>query len=176
MAHSGRLPFLVCGIGNPMLKDDRAGIEVAERIASSHPHVPVEVIHGVGFEVLDKILGYQRVVIIDAAKMGHPPGTILEVGVAEIFADHLLASSHAMTLGSTLAAGYQVFPGEMPDELRIFLIEAEDYFEFTRDCSPAVRLAIGRVVARITTLIDTAGAFGPGRKARQVDHEQQDLL
>ena len=176
MAHRGKLPFLVCGIGNPMLKDDRAGIEVAEEIAACNPQVPVEVIHGVGFEVLDKILGYHRVVIIDAAKMGHPPGTIVEVGVAEIFADHLLASSHAMTLGSTLAAGYQVFAEEMPDELRLFLIEAEDYYEFTRTCSPAVRRAIEEVVARITTLIDASGTFGSGREARRVDNEQQDLL
>jgi hydrogenase maturation protease len=155
-----------------MLKDDRAGIEVAERIATSHPHVPVEVIFGVGFEVLDKILGYQRVAIIDAAKMGHPPGTIVEVGVAEIFADHRLASSHAMTLGSTLAAGYQVFPEEMPGDLRIFLIEAEDYYEFTRNCSPAVLLAIEEVVVRISTLIDNAGTFVTGRETRGADNEQ----
>ena len=137
---------LVCGIGNPMLKDDRAGIEVAERIAATVPEVATEVIYGVGFEVNDKIMGYDDVVIVDAAKMGHPAGTILQVTVEDIFSDHQLASSHAVTLGSTLKVGYELFPEEMPERLRIFLIEAEDYFEFTRDCSPAVTIAVETLV------------------------------
>lgn len=141
---------LICGIGNPMLKDDRAGIEVAERIEKSALDVDVEIIFGVGFEVNDKIMGYDDVIIIDAAKMGYEPGTILEVGVDDIFSDHQLASSHAVTLGSTLKVGYELFPEEMPDKLTIFLIEAEDYFEFTKICSPRVQAAITRLVQKIT--------------------------
>ena len=141
--------FLVCGIGNPMLKDDRAGIEVAERIEQSDLAVDTEVIYGVGFEVNDKIMGYEDVIIIDAAKVGYPPGTVTEVTVDDIFTDHNLAISHAVTLGSTLKVGYDLFPDEMPKKLRIFLIEAEDYFEFTRQCSPKVIEAIDRVVALI---------------------------
>ncbi len=148
---------LVCGIGNPMLKDDRAGIEVAERIDALNLAVDVEIIYGVGFEVLDKVLGYDRVIVIDAAKMGHPPGTILEVGVDDIFSDHQLASSHAVTLGSTLKVGYQLFPEEMPKDLKIILIEAEDYFEFTKECSPAVARAIDLVCGRIENLLLSAG-------------------
>lgn len=140
---------LICGIGNPMLKDDRAGIEVAERIERSDLDVDVEIIFGVGFEVNDKIMGYDDVIIIDAAKMGHEPGTIMEVGVDDIFTDHQLVSSHAVTLGSTLKAGYDLFADEMPKNLKIFLIEAEDYFEFTKVCSPRVTVAIGQVVDKI---------------------------
>jgi hydrogenase maturation protease len=141
--------YLVCGIGNPMLKDDRAGIEVAERIEQSDLGVDTEIIYGVGFEVNDKIMGYDDVVIIDAAKVGYPPGTVTKVGVDEIFTDHNLASSHAVTLGSTLKVGYELFPDEMPKKLQIILIEAEDYFEFTRQCSPRVAEAVDRVVEMI---------------------------
>lgn len=142
--------FLVCGIGNPMLKDDRAGIEVAERIAASSLEVATEIIYGVGFEVNDKIMGYDHVVIIDACKMGYTPGTIIEASLDDIFADHQLASSHAVTLGSTLKVGYDLFPDEMPKYLNIILIEAEDYFEFTRECSPKVNEAIDKVVGQLT--------------------------
>jgi len=142
--------FLVCGIGNPMLKDDRAGIEVAERIAASDLNVDTEIIYGVGFEVNDKVMGYDDVIIIDAAKIGKPPGTVTEVSVDDIFADHKLASSHAVTLGSTLKVGYELFPDEMPEKLTIILIEAEDYFEFTRECSAGVNRAIAEVVERIS--------------------------
>jgi hydrogenase maturation protease len=140
---------LVCGIGNPMLKDDRAGIEVAEHIERAGLPVDVEIIYGVGFEVNDKVMGYDEVIIIDAAKMGYSPGTIMEVSVDDIFANHQLASSHAVTLGSTLKVGYQLFPDEMPATVSVILIEAEDYFEFTKECSPSVALAIDEVVRRI---------------------------
>lgn len=142
-------PILICGIGNPMLKDDRAGIEVAERLERAGLPVDVEIIYGVGFEVLDKIMGYAEVIIIDAAKIGHPPGTIHRVSVDDIFSDHLLASSHAVTLGSTLKAGLQLFSDEMPKKLSILLIEAEDYFEFTKECSPAVAKAVDEVEAML---------------------------
>ncbi len=135
-----------------MLKDDRAGIEVAEQLAELNTNIDVEIIFGVGFEVNDKIMGYDTVYIIDAAKMGHKPGTILEVQVDDIFSDHLLASSHAVTLGSTLKVGYELFPDEMPKNLKIYLIEAEDYFEFTKKCSPPVEVAIQEVVQRIDQL------------------------
>jgi len=141
--------FLVCGIGNPMLKDDRAGIEVAERIEMSDLAVDTEIIYGVGFEVTDKVMGYDDVIVIDAAKLGKPPGTITEVSVDDIFTDHELASSHAVTLGSTLKIGYELFPEDMPSNLKIILIEAEDYFEFTRECSTSVNLAIAEVVELI---------------------------
>lgn len=143
--------YLVCGIGNPMLKDDRAGIEVAERIARSSLQVDTEIIYGVGFEVIDKIMGYDDVIIVDAAKIGTIPGTVTEATVDDIFADHKLASSHAVTLGSTLKVGLDLFPDEMPKSLKILLIEAEDYFEFTKDCSPAVNESIGRVIDYITS-------------------------
>jgi hydrogenase maturation protease len=141
--------FLVCGIGNPMLKDDRAGIEVAERIEKSDLNVAIEIIYGVGFEVNDKIMGYDDVIIIDAAKVGKPPGTVTEVTIDDIFSDHELASSHAVTLGSTLKVGYELFPEEMPKNLKIVLIEAEDYFEFTKECSNGVNRAIDKVVKLI---------------------------
>lgn len=134
-----------------MLKDDRAGIEVAERIERSNLDVDVEIIFGVGFEVNDKIMGYEDVIIIDAAKMGYKAGTIMKVGVDDIFNDHQLASSHAVTLGSTLKVGYELFPDEMPKHLTIFLIEAEDYFEFTKECSPSVNIAIAQVVEKISS-------------------------
>lgn len=142
--------LLVCGIGNPMLKDDRAGIEVAERIAASDLEIDTEIIFGVGFEVNDKIMGYEDVIIVDAAKLGKEPGTITQAGVEDIFSDHQLASSHAVTLGSTLKVGYELFGEDMPRALRILLIEAEDYYEFTRDCSPSVDKAIEEAVEIIT--------------------------
>ncbi|MDD9301859.1 MAG: hydrogenase maturation protease [Desulfobacter sp.] len=147
---------VVCGIGNPMLKDDRAGIEIAERVEQNHLPVDTQVIFGVGFEVNDKIMGYDRAIIIDAAKTGASPGTIHEVTIDDIFESHRLVVSHAITLGSTLKVGYELFPDEMPEQLTIFLIEAEDYAEFTKICSPSVQDALDRVYQMIQESVEGA--------------------
>ena len=152
---------LVCGIGNPMLKDDRAGIEVAERVERAGLPVDTEVIFGVGFEVNDKIMGYDEVIIIDAAKTGLEPGTIQEVTIDDIFESHNLVRSHAITLGSTLKAGYELFPDQMPKKLTIILIEAEDYAEFTKICSPKVQEAVDKVFNMITLMITNKRIPGP---------------
>mgnify|MGYP001564523468 CR=1 FL=1 len=162
---------LVCGIGNPLLKDDRAGIEVAEQLEGAIQGVATEVIYGVGFEVNDKIMGYDDVIIVDAAKMGHPPGTVLNVSVEDIFSDHKLASSHALTLGSTLKVGYKLFPEAMPKKLSIILIEAEDYFEFTKKCSAHVTRAIEQVIRLITQHFSTTCCSTTKHSCKEDFHE-----
>lgn len=141
---------VVMGIGNPLLSDDRAGIEVVERLERAGVEVATEVVYTVGFEVLDKILGYDRAYIVDACVLGEKPGTVHEVGVEDIFTTPLLSGSHAMTLGTTLKTGMMVFGDEMPGDLRIFLIEAETPTEFSDVCTPDVQTAIAAVTARIT--------------------------
>ncbi|MDQ7833308.1 MAG: hydrogenase maturation protease [Desulfovibrionaceae bacterium] len=140
---------VVMGIGNPLLSDDRAGIEVVERLEKDGIDVATEAVFTVGFEVLDKILGYDRAYIVDACVLGQKPGTIHEVSVEDIFTTPLLSGSHAMTLGTTLKTGMMVFGDEMPKELRIILIEAETPTEFSNVCTPAVHIAIEKTVVRI---------------------------
>jgi Ni,Fe-hydrogenase maturation factor len=42
-----------------------------------------------------------------------------------------------------------IYSDEMPGELHIILIEADEITEFSRDCSPSVQRAIDLVVERI---------------------------
>ena len=124
-------------------------IEVVERLEKEGVDVATEAVFTVGFEVLDKILGYDRAYIVDACVLGQKPGTIHEVRVEDIFTTPLLSGSHAMTLGTTLKTGMMVFGDEMPKELRIILIEAETPTEFSNVCTPAVQIAIEKTVVRI---------------------------
>ena len=141
---------VVIGIGNPLLSDDRAGIEVVEQLEKDGVDVATEAVFTVGFEVLDKILGYDRAYIVDACVLGQKPGTVHEVGVEDIFTTPLLSGSHAMTLGTTLKTGQMVFGDEMPKDLRIILIEAETPTEFSNVCTPAVQAAIEKTVRKIS--------------------------
>jgi hydrogenase maturation protease len=141
---------VIIGIGNPLLKDDRAGIEVAERIEKMDLDLGVEILHTVGFEVLDKVLGFDRAVVVDACQLGHAPGTVLNLELADIAADHALMGSHASTLLGTLKAGHTVFPDMMPQRINIMLIEVENAMEFGPKCTPLVEKAVEQVVELIS--------------------------
>ena len=48
---------IVVGIGNPLLKDDRAGIEVVEALKARNSEVNTAILYSVGADVLDTIMG-----------------------------------------------------------------------------------------------------------------------
>ena len=151
---------VVVGIGNPYLQDDRAGVVVIERLEQENLACRTEVVYTVGFEVMDKIRGCERAIIVDACMLGNEPGSILEVGVDDIFSTHALINSHAITLGTTLKTGYLCFPEEMPADIRILLIEVKEIKEFTQQMSPEVEAAVDEVVKRIKGLIAPKVAAG----------------
>ncbi len=144
---------VVIGIGNPFLQDDRAGVVVVEQLERDHLACQTEVVYTVGFEVMDKVRGYERAIIVDACKLGHAPGSILEVSVDDIFTTHALVNSHAITLGTSLKTGYVCFPEEMPQDIRILLIEVKEIKEFTQQMSPEVEGAVAEVVERIRNMV-----------------------
>lgn len=140
---------VIIGIGNPLLMDDRAGIEVAERLQALGTPADIEILYTVSFEVIDKLQGYRRAYVVDACALGGEPGTVREVSADDILGDTFLSGSHAVTLGATIKTGYEVFEDEMPEELRIVLIEAENPTGFSKQCTPKVEQAIAEVVERI---------------------------
>ncbi|RQD76226.1 hydrogenase maturation protease [Desulfonatronospira sp. MSAO_Bac3] len=148
---------IVLGIGNPLLQDDRAGLEVARRVFELGLSVDTQELYTVGFEVMDRLMSYDRAFIVDACRLGNKPGTVMEVRIEDIFSSKSLASSHAITLGATLKTAYQLFPDEMPGELRIFLIEVERIDEFTDIMSPCVDQAVQETVDIIASAISSKG-------------------
>lgn len=144
---------VVVGLGSPYLQDDRAGVVVVERLEQEHLPCRTEVLHTVGFEVMETIRGFKRAIIVDACMLGYAPGTILEVGVDDLFATHAPVNAHALSLGTILKTGYLCFPEEMPVDIRIVLIEIKEITEFTQQMSVEVETAVAEVVVRIKRLL-----------------------
>jgi len=142
--------WVVVGIGNPYRQDDRAGLVVIEQLEQAGLPCRTEAVYSAGFEVLDKIRGYQRAIIIDACQLGKGPGTILEVRADDdLFSAPSSVNSHALNLGATLQIGHLCFPEEMPAEISILLIEVKELQPFTQRLSPEVAAAVADVVAQI---------------------------
>jgi hydrogenase maturation protease len=103
---------LVAGVGNIFLTDDGFGVEVAGRMAGRALPEGVELvdfgIRGVhlAYQLLE---GYDRLVLIDAAPHGQPPGS---VSLLQVDQDQVVASAPAVAEGqSPLVDAHGLEPG-----------------------------------------------------------------
>jgi hydrogenase maturation protease len=112
MSHAGRI--LVVGIGNELLSDDGVGVHAVRELQREPiPGVTVveigtAILHGLPF-----IDDADRVLVIDAARGGHPPGTMYLYEPHENLWGGMVKSIHALGLreaANLLLVGRQVPP------------------------------------------------------------------
>jgi hydrogenase maturation protease len=62
---------IVLGVGNPILKDDGAGIHVVRQLKKyvNDPNVTMDEAMTGGMNLLDMIIGYEKAILIDTVKM-----------------------------------------------------------------------------------------------------------
>ena len=142
---------LVLGIGNPILCDDGVGIKVAHEVANqfNSPQVTVAETSAAGLSLLDSIVGYDQVIIIDAiqTKKGKA-GQIYRMKPEDFsFAKHL-SSPHQINLVTALELG-KTLNLVMPQEITIFAVEAKDVSNFSERCTPEVERAIPEAVKMV---------------------------
>ena len=141
---------LVLGLGNPLLGDDAVGLKVAALVRAR--------LHGVsgvdvgeeeagGLRLMERMTGYDRAVLVDAAVTGGTPGEVRRLSPDDLPTQRT-ANAHGIDLPRALALGRQLgYP--MPAEVRIVAIEAESVLEFRYDMTPAVAAAVEPAVAAV---------------------------
>jgi hydrogenase maturation protease len=144
---------IILGIGNPVLRDDSVGIMVAGHFAG---RVDTEILTTTGFDILGKLLGYDRAVIVDGIRAGREPGTVLELDPQDIFGGADFTGTHNLGLGATLDLGYRIFGAEMPAQIRIVAVEVEDTTTFGTGCTAAVAAAVPEAVERVRRWLEPA--------------------
>ena len=145
------MKILVLGIGNLILSDDGVGIKVAHDVANllNNPQVTVAETSGAGLSLLDSIVGYDKVIIIDAiqTKKGKA-GQIYRMEPEDFsFAKHF-SSPHQINLVTALELG-KMLDLAMPQKITIFAVEAKDITSFSEKCTPEVEQAIPEVVKMV---------------------------
>jgi hydrogenase maturation protease len=136
---------LVLGMGNPILSDDGVGLLVAGRLAGEQlPQSEVG-----GLRLLELVRGFTRVIIIDAlkspAEAGREPGQIVRYEAKDFKGGHRYGSAHSIGLDTVLELGHRL-GYDMPGEVIVFAIEAEDVETFGEELSPSVAAAAERVL------------------------------
>ncbi len=136
---------LVVGIGNPNFKDDGVGLKIVEELQGV---VDTVSLLNISFQIIDSILGYDKVIIVDGVKSGTEPGSIVEFS-SDYWANIYASGTHNLSIFEIIRIGYKLFPEEMPKEIKIIGVEVEDVETLSRECSPKVVAAIPEAVARI---------------------------
>lgn len=149
---------LVLGLGNPLITDDSVGLRVVAALRDSlagEPDVDVAEDYWGGLRLMEQMVGYDRVIVIDAICSGAEPGTIHHLLPGDVPTQRS-ASSHDMNLPTALAFGRQAGL-HLPEDRDILLvgIEAEDILNFGEACTPAVEASVPRAVADVLQVLQT---------------------
>ena len=106
-----------------------------------------------GLRLMERLIGFDRAIVVDAIQTGSPPGTI-HLLTADGIATQRSASAHDVNLATALEFGRQA-GAKLPENDRIQLvgIEAEDVLTFCERCTPAVEAAIPQAIAVVQNLL-----------------------
>lgn len=146
---------LVLGLGNDILTDDAIGLyavrQLREELADDEGVDVCETME-MGLALLDFMVGYRVVVIVDSIQTGRAAaGTIHELDVRGL---HCLTgrTPHFLGVGETLALGRQLgLP--MPAEVKIVAVEVEDPFTLGTEMTPALQRVLPALIARVRAVI-----------------------
>jgi hydrogenase maturation protease len=143
---------LVLGLGNPVISDDSVGLRVAATLKSllaDRPDVEVDEDFWGGLRLMERLIGYDRAVIIDAMKTGEEPGTVQLLTPTDLPTQRS-ASAHDVNFPTALAFGRQTGVHLPPNELISLVgIEVVDILTFGEQLTPAVEAAIPRAVEMV---------------------------
>jgi hydrogenase maturation protease len=141
---------LILGLGNPLLSDDGVGWRVAEQVRAlvTRPETEVDTLAGGGLSLMERLVGYDRAIIVDALTTGKAPvGTVscfdLEQ-LADPVAGHL-SSAHETSLKTALKLGASLGLS-LPARVMVVAIEAQQVYDFSEELSPAVAAAVPEAV------------------------------
>jgi len=159
---------LVIGLGNPILGDDGVGWVVAEQVRSalSNPKgaipnpqsVEVDCASLGGLSLMERLTGYERVILVDAIFTGtQPVGTVSQFlldDLPDLSAGHS-ASAHDTSLRNALHVGRDMDIFLPADEnVTVITIEAEAVYDFSQELSPAIAATVPLATKKVLDLIN----------------------
>jgi len=140
---------LVLGIGNPILSDDGVGIEVARLLKEQVPGITAEETNEATIALLDLIVGYDKLIIIDSIKTGQgKPGELYKLSLEDFGANMDFASLHGMDIATAFEVG-ESLGCQMPRSVSIYAVEVKDNSTFAERCTPEVADSIPLAVKQI---------------------------
>jgi len=152
MTSPGDLPpsVLVLGIGNLVMSDDGAGVRVVQELQKRYLFPShVEIMDGgtLGLDLLPKLEGIERLLVVDAVETGGKPGTLVRLSGEELpIALQTKVSPHQMGLKDLLAVAELL--GHSPREMMLIGIQPAS-IEMGDELSPRVAERLEEMISNI---------------------------
>jgi len=141
---------LVLGIGNSILGDDGVGVRVAQELAGKikNDNIDVRDVGIDGLNLLDLILGYDKLIVIDAVLTEREKvGEVYRFKPENVYDPSRSAiSPHHFNLATTIEIGKKLFPEKMREEVSAFAVGTEEATMVTEEMTGRVKDALPIVV------------------------------
>lgn len=142
--------LLVLGLGNPLCRDDGAGVVAITRLLERWgPGPGVKILEGgtLGLWLLPLIESFHDVVLVDAIRADAEPGTLVRIDGEEVAraAAHRL-SVHQVGVGDLMDAA--LIRGTLPPRLTLLGVVPEDV-SLGLGLTPRVERALPALIARV---------------------------
>ena len=143
--------ILILGLGNPILSDDGIGLLLTKNLEGKFPGIDIAYITLAGLELLDILVGYDHVFLIDAATgTGGEFGELKEIsdgkGALHLFTSHGANFFDLLKLGRDMGL-------KMPEPAAVFGIEIGNATDFGTALTPPLLSALPYLETAITDRI-----------------------
>jgi hydrogenase maturation protease len=135
---------IVLGVGNPILRDDGVGIHVINSLRHQikDQKIHLDVAYTGGMNLLDKIRGYEKVILVDAVKQeGRKPGTVKRFTLLEMPSVHS-SNPHDVSLTEAMHLAQQLGETNLPKDIIVVGIVVQNTLDFGEHLSSKVAEAI----------------------------------
>ena len=149
---------IVVGLGNPILGDDGVGWQIARQVQQRcdfPSNVDVDCLSVGGISLMERLIGYERAILIDSFVTNkNPIGTLLCCSLDELPNRALghICSAHDTTLQNAIKIG-QELGAQLPKEITVVAVEAQDVYDFSEQLSPTVAAAVPTAIQVIIDLL-----------------------
>ncbi len=147
---------LVLGLGNPILRDDSIGLRVVQELRvrlGDNPDVELSEDYWGGLRLMERMIGFDRAIIIDAIQTDAEPGTIHLLSPNDIPTQRS-SSAHDVNLPTALELGRQAGAQlPQPSEILIIGVEAADVQTFDEALTPEVEIALPQAVEAVLSAL-----------------------
>jgi len=140
---------LILGLGNPILTDDAVGIRIAQELKQEIPDLDVVGTSEAGIALLDYMVGYDKLVIIDSIRTETgKPGELYKLKLKDLIPAMNFSSSHGIDIATAFKLG-EGLGYKMPRHVTIYAVGIRDNTTFGERCTEEVEARIPFIVRRI---------------------------
>jgi len=154
---------LVLGLGNELYGDDGVGIAVIQKLKSDPKlkeefsrymkNVDIEECSLTGLKLLDVVIGYDRLIIIDTIKKSDPiTGKVYTLKHSDLRyipgpSPHYVSIPQAVDIGRKLGL-------KVPSKIDIIAVEAKNLYNMGEGLTPEMTKAIPEIIQKLKELLE----------------------